>query len=519
MTHRIAFIGMGPRGLGAAEALLALWPEAMIEVFDPGMHPGAGPNFSPDQSPHCLLNLPLRNLDIARDGTLIDDITGDPERFPARAELGQHLCQRFNALGLTHHHRAVRDIQHDEASGGWMLSTPQGPEGPFAEVLIAPGQPRSHPDPQFSKWKAHAQEHALDLVPAYPDRALLAVAKGWAGKAVGVRGLALSSIDVVRLLTLGMGGRFKAGRYLPSGMEPARIVPFSLNGLPPAPKPATATLDAGFDATEAETARFEAALAEALDSPAEPPLAMICAALEVPVERITGDRAATRDWLAAERENPGSQEDRAAPEVLRGLIAMADGSASASPGYVAGQVWRKWQDALRKGFNPRDVAPEIAQAVTGFDDGMKRFSYGPPLTSATELMTLIEDGRVDMRAVDDPDIVTGPDGWRLCNDEDRVEVAAMVDAVLPSPDLSIVSDPLIARLRDRGVLVPLAEGLAAKTEPDGQVQPGLSVLGRMAYGSVIAVDSLHDCFGAAAQRWAEGVCARQRAPSSTMRGG
>ena len=47
--------------------------------------------------------------------------------------------------------------------------------------------------------------------------------------------------------------------------------------------------------------------------------------------------------------------------------------------------------------------------------------------------------------------------------------------------------------------------------PDGRPAPGLAVLGRMASGSVIAVDSIHDCFGAAAERWAEGVAARAEA--------
>jgi len=69
-----------------------------------------------------------------------------------------------------------------------------------------------------------------------------------------------------------------------------------------------------------------------------------------------------------------------------------------------------------------------------------------------------------------------------------------------------------------GKLAPLAHGLAARTVPDGQVLdeqgqvvPQLCLLGRLALGSVIAVDSLHDCFGKSSDRWAKGVCARQGA--------
>jgi len=37
---------------------------------------------------------------------------------------------------------------------------------------------------------------------------------------------------------------------------------------------------------------------------------------------------------------------------------------------------------------------------------------------------------------------------------------------------------------------------------------GLCLLGRLALGSVVAADSLHDCFGEASHRWAEGVVDR-----------
>ena len=43
---------------------------------------------------------------------------------------------------------------------------------------------------------------------------------------------------------------------------------------------------------------------------------------------------------------------------------------------------------------------------------------------------------------------------------------------------------------------------------DGTPIPHLCLLGRMSLGSVIAVDSLHDCFGEAAKRWAKGMAER-----------
>ena len=60
-----------------------------------------------------------------------------------------------------------------------------------------------------------------------------------------------------------------------------------------------------------------------------------------------------------------------------------------------------------------------------------------------------------------------------------------------------------ARIRDN---TGLADGTVVGR--DGAPQAGLYLLGRLSLGSVIAADSLHDCLGAAADRWAEGVMAR-----------
>ncbi len=515
-ARRIAIIGMGPRGLGAAEALAARVPDARVDVFDPVQPWGAGPNFSPDESELCLLNLPIRAVRI--DGGAFGDWLGaeDDEAFPPRADLGRFFAARFEELAArlkpVMHAAKVEALEHGDE--GWWLQA-GGAHGPFDEVLLTQGQPQSAPDDQLAEWKAHAEEHDLPLRPAYPGEALRKAAEGWAGQVVGVRGLGLSTLDVMRLLTLGQGGRFEDGEYLASGREPARIVPFSLDGHAPAPKPVDAEVDARFDPLEAETEAFVAGLAEAVGMAAEAALERVCATLEAPVARLAGVREAeVRDWLAQERDRPGSQETREAIEALVSHMAMARGAAP-DVGYALGQLWRKWQDELRQGFNPARMAPETAAALLHFDDGLKRFSYGPPLRSAEELLALIRAGMVDLRAVDHPDIRLVEDGWVLDGDAATLKAAAMVDAVLPSPALAPVTDPALVGLRDAGWLHAVAEGLGAATAADGQAltrdgrpAPGLAVLGRMASGSVIAVDSIHDCFGAAADRWAEGVARR-----------
>lgn len=529
-TCRVAVIGAGPRALGAMEALIRQTGRACrIDIFDPHPWPGAGPNFSPDQSTLCQLNLPLRAVDLGRspaDGPDLAAWLGEhdgSERFPARAELGGYLVARLMRLTAEAEIRiAPLSILHVTRQGAaWLLNDGERQHGPYDEILLAQGQPKTAPDKQFSAWRDHAETQGLDLIHAYPDHRLLRHAQGWTGKSVGIRGLGLSTLDAVKLLTLGMGGRFEDGRYRRSGREPSRILPFSLDGHAPAPKPADARQDAQFDPQDAETQAFRAATIRAMGEDADHTLRTLCAAIEAPALRIlreTGgnaDAAALSRWLAQEREEPGSQEDRDAPDALRVSIDEAHGRIPPSPGYVVGQLMRKWQNALRQGFNPTPAEPATAAAILGFDEGLKRYSYGPPVEAAEELLALIEDGLVDPRAAEDPTVQMIPTGWRLVDEDASADVVAMVDAVLPSPDLSKVVDPLMKALIDSGRAVTVDKGLGARIAPDGTLigrdggmQEGLCLLGRMAAGSVIAVDSIHDCFGAAADRWAEGVARR-----------
>ncbi|SFA89483.1 Uncharacterized NAD(P)/FAD-binding protein YdhS [Poseidonocella pacifica] len=528
----IAVIGFGPRGLGALEALADTLhgQSATVDIFDPFAHPGAGPNFSPEDSPLCLVNIPLRDIDLGGEHRAgVSQWLGqdaNPDEFLPRATLGRYLGDRFAALleadglEITHHRRGVSRI--DEEGGKWVLRSEDDRFGPYDEVLLTLGQPATAPDDQLARWQDHASKTGADLVPAYPAANLLRAAESWAGQRVAIRGLGLSTFDVLRLLTEGMGGSFEDGQYIPSGREPACILPFSLNGHPPAPKPATGAVDDAYEPTQAETEAFADALARALAGPTETALVMLTDALFPVLLRILHDTGSpdgateVRQWLEVERDDSGTQEARDPVSALRHVTEMAAGTTPPDAGFAAGQVWRKWQNTLRRGFNPTLTSAETARAFLRFDDGMKRYSYGPPISAARDLLTLIEAGRVDLRIADDPGIGLRKDGWQLIEDDETAHVVAMVDAVLPPPDPERITDTLLRDLMTRGRLTAPGDGLAARTEPDGQLlsqdgtpQPGLTLLGRLALGSVIASDSLHDCFGAASSRWTDGVIQRQ----------
>ncbi|WP_424927510.1 FAD/NAD(P)-binding protein [Amaricoccus tamworthensis] len=533
-TRRIAVVGFGPRGLGALEALADCMADRdlslAVDMYDANAARGAGPNFDPDESPLCLLNIPNRDINIRPPGFSklggFTDWSGpdcDPDAFPPRAELGRYLRARSaDLLGrdspeITPVAGEVERITRDGSR--WRIETAQGASAVYDEVLLTLGQPPVSPDDQLAEWRDHAARTTARLAGAYPAKTLIGEAANWTGRTVAVRGLALSFFDVLRALTAAQGGRFEQGRYTPSGQEPARIVPFSLDGKPPFPKPATEEIDAWFDPLDTETTAFETAMATASQSDPDTARHLITTALIPVADRILkaqgADLAGVYAWLDTEWSDPGSQETGDTFETLRHGVALAEGTAPLTIGYTLGQIWRKWQDQVRAGYNPATTPPESAKIIVGFDEGMKRYSYGPPVSSAREMLAVIDAGLIDLDFAADPDIDLTDDGWTLTSGAGTAEASVMIDAVLPPPDPASVTAPLIRDLMDRGVLASIDEGLSANTaadggliDADGQDQPGLCLLGRLALGSVIAVDSLHDCFGEASRRWARGVCNR-----------
>ncbi len=524
---RVAIVGGGPRGLAAVEALADHMRDrtVAVTVFETHTAPGAGPNYASEQTPLNLLNIPLRAIDlpVPKHGqsfhAWLDGAYG-PDEYPPRAVIGAYLRARFAALRerlpmevIGHHVVAC-----EPGKGGWLLRTDEGSDhGPFDEVLLCLGhQPVK--DRQIKRWREHAREADAVLCEAYPSAALLA-ATDWQGRTVAIRGFGLAMIDVTRVLTEGLGGWFETesdGRltYIASGREPAKLVPFSLNGIPPAPKPATAAADQPYSVEERERLAFRDAVAsvtEVADGDLEPIFDILAAMAGARLPE--HDKGAVLAWLRdGAEDDPDVPDDEQPAEAMRLYLAMALGKAKPSVGYVTGQVWRHLQNDLRIAYNPAPKTAAVAEALIPFDDGLKRFSYGPPAEATARLLALIDAGKLTLRRVDDPDIELVDGGWRIAENGGADVATAMVNSVLAGPNIAKVSSPLIAGLREHGFVSQLGNGLGASVRPDGRIidatgEPveGLSLLGRFANGSVIATDSLHDCFGEAVRRWARRV--------------
>jgi hypothetical protein len=293
-------------------------------------------------------------------------------------------------------------------------------------------------------------------------------------------------------------------------------VPFSRDGMPPAAKPASAGIDACFTPETQARDRFRAAVAEYLrggDAGA------VLDALAAAVAGTGGPVGAgtARDWLAREFEDGGPQpRERVEPEkILRDYLAMAEGRTEPSAGYALGQIWRHLQDDLRAVHAP--AASGHAARLVAIDEGLKRYSYGPPVAAIRRLVALIDAGVLTLRQVDDPEISLVERGWRLQDDAAADVAVAMIDAVQAGPDPERVAAPLVQGLLADGVARPWADGLGFVVDaagrmigPDGQPVAGLALAGRLATGTRIAVDSIHAAFGPEACRWARSALAAAR---------
>lgn len=283
----LALVGMGPRGAGLLERLVANAGQQApgpVEVHLVDPYPaGGGRVWRSAQSRLLRLNTTAEDLTAFVDESVVmagpvtpgptlfewcrtygadlddadlaaeADVLG-PLEFPSRRLASAYLDFAVRrTLGrlpegmtvVTHAQRAV-DLQRADGPGG--------PDGaPAREVVVLEDGETvvadavvlltSHvdvaPAPRFAALASFAEQHGLTyLPPGYAgDLDLDAVP---AGEDVLVRGFGLDFVDLMVLLTEGRGGRFVADgdrlRYTPSGAEP-RLLVGSRRGVPYHAKP------------------------------------------------------------------------------------------------------------------------------------------------------------------------------------------------------------------------------------------------------------------------------------------
>lgn len=574
---RIAIVGGGPRGLAALESLyVAYAAEARIfdvhaVLFEASAYPGSGPNYAPDQFSGSLLNLPERSLELpARvelafaEGTIPEfpsycEWAGvDPggsrkdgrDIYPSRARLGEYLRERFFSLArpleqwgrLTLVESEVTGLQPRTSGQGYRVEHRWGDVEPVDEVVLAIGHQSTVPDDAMQAWAGFTRDSADCKLVASPYPLEDYIQDGSIGPedTVAIRGSGLSMIDVVKGLTEGRGGKFivtdeqlRHRSYQASGLEPAMIIPFSLNGLPMAAKPLNRGLDEGFEPGLQLMHHFrqECEAATRLTGDREGYLRVLKAVAQVQAEifpRVNasdvGGKKASHlaelavSWLQDEQYRHELIEDTesSTESGMRRFLAMASGTEPPSFDYCLSQVWRHLQKILFHTLSHSGIALTSLSELLNVHERLKRYTYGPPVDNVQCLLALLDAGILSHAVIDDPDIQLSGRGWTFRVDEHEVSAAVLIDSVLASPVLRQVSTPLVRQLLADGLLLPLDDDLGASTGRGAVARrratasglPPVALLGRLARGSLFGTDSITESFGGEQLEWAEGLVAR-----------
>ena len=275
ITHSVAIVGLGPKGLYCLERLLAefnacpLHHALHIHIFNRFPHFGASPIYDPDQPEYILVNISIGEIDLwdvtdppivaGRGQDFVDwyqTTFGPPERltgdeYLSRAVVGRYLIEGFQRIlkhvptGVTVscHVGEVVDIRPRgrQYEAEFIAENGQTQDLKVDKVLLATGHSRLGPSPAEQRYEAFAAQHSSAKFIPFVYPVVESMARVPARAQVAMLGLGLTFIDAVLELTEGRGGRFNRSAdgslsYFASGKEPRSIIPFSRTGLPMAPK-------------------------------------------------------------------------------------------------------------------------------------------------------------------------------------------------------------------------------------------------------------------------------------------
>lgn len=561
--NNITIIGCGPRGLAAIEYLMAEIAfyepiDIKITVFDPESELGAGQVWNTKQSEANWINISLRALENlnGRNSIQLNNIhipsfpsfnawieekygvvnSNTKDIYTKRSTMGKYLNERFKSIskvlidhGILHLHKTKimelsiePNIIHAKDANGVNHS--------FDECLLAIGHQETRLDKQMKSWADQIQSTDLSLFSSPYDDQISKLTLH--GSSIAVRGLGLSTIDVIRKLIYQGGGSFEKDEttnglvFHNTNSCPKKIVPFSLDGLIAAPKPNNMIIDRIFEPSRNQKEAFEESLIVALKQPDTLPNSnfLINAFADSFVEKFSTKfhmkvdqmHKLVADWLNDPTiKHPSILDiDLDLTEYMRELSKMALGHMAPTLDYTIGQYWRWLQPSMYQIVSHSDLSDELMTEIISIDEKTKRYSYGPPVESTLQLIALAEDGILDLSLVNNPNIVLNSKGWTLSKGGCEVSCNVMINSVLSSPSIQNIKDGPIRSLVDNESMDIVSSDLGVSTRHDGIVlfnnntKARLSVLGRNAKGSVMGVDAILECFEYRIRDWAYGVCQR-----------
>lgn len=569
----VGIIGCGPRGLSALESLYSqaakskVLPKVLLfEVTD---YPGAGPIYDLHQPDSNWLNVSIRTLAVPpRKEAKFEQfsIPGFPDfqqwsgysdsdeaevaldEFPLRSKLGAYLHERYQSIASVLIKQGLATMIQKEVdrvdvlNGVVQIGVVGGQNYLVMETVLCIGHQPISFDEQMTAWNYRvAQLDAVVLfTQPYPVAPIIKLCAEQNSATIAIRGFGLAMIDVARALSEGLGGKFvltdeatRTMEYKPSGQEPNLIIPFSLDGLPMAPKPLHKKIDCLYAPTEKELSDYESSLIKSIESKTALDATdfLIHAIAPIAARKFIGlgTKAMAHElheddiinsvtsWLSdAEFSHPLIISiETPAGLAMKKFIDMATGIGKVSLDFCIGHVWRHCQPTMYRLLSFAPLSDDRIADIVQLDERLKRYSYGPPVDSLQQMLALVNAGIISLDFVNDPDIALEEGGWKFGLVGKTAIAEIMVNSVLDAPQILKVVSPLPKGLINNRGVEPLHDKLGLRTKKNALVESKRSdntmpvaLMGRLAKGTLIGVDAIAECFGKRSEYWAAGVVKR-----------
>ncbi|MEM1326115.1 MAG: FAD/NAD(P)-binding protein [Bacteroidota bacterium] len=568
-VRRLGIIGVGPRGGYALERLMIELASAQklnsihISLFERTGSFGNGRIYDLNQALSNWINIHERDLkldkreEVTTDALYIasfpsyhewagkdfDKISEEQrDTFPPRSQVGDYLAQRFQSLvqplmkaGLVDlYEEEVKDIERLD-NDQFQIVTDADRHEPFHEILLTIGHQDTEPSEQIAKWQELASdyENIYLFKSPYPVTTYSDHEAVDESSVVGIRGFGLAMIDAVRAVASKFGTfhivdeKSRQCEYQSDQDLKDLLVPFSLTGLPPVPKPLNARIDSWFKPTDEAIEAFKKQISDSsvqkkadstrfLIDAFAPMAAAIYRALPSNNDEqdlSTSELASLiRKWLENQTfKHPTIVPTAQSPKKsMEDFIGMAIGKQAISLDFCIGHVWRKCQPTIYEALSYNECSNKVFAEVIKLDESTKRYSYGPPVESLQQLITLAEVGVLNLNFADDPKIEVTAKGWQFTKDNQSITAGIMIDSVLDAPRVKSVQTVLVNDLLDDHFVKVVHDDFGVKTNENGyiisrdnQKKTSIALLGRLAKGTIIGVDAILECFGARPRRWAE----------------
>ncbi|MGB3591420.1 MAG: FAD/NAD(P)-binding protein [Nonlabens sp.] len=561
MKFDLSIVGFGPRGLHALESFLITlsrkrnYKTPKVCIFESSGELGTGEAWRTDQPDSNWNNISDRNLENleGRDEFVLEDliipsfpsfmewckekfdheINEEKDHYFKRSTTGQYLNERALSICdilktgniLTIYKTRVNSLTTSANECQLQYGSQQEIATRF--VLLCLGHLKTVNSPENKKFLKHAGESKATFILDLYSKESLDYYKRF--KRVAIKGMGLAMIDVVRMCVDTIEGNFRpeGDIFLKFTGETGtfKIAPYSLNGLPPIPKPVGRKVDELFTPAQDVIDKFKQTIKSQINDRTISikflleRVAAVATDLYLDIENIDNSLGLSRDQLNKLLVNwykdPTTESSLfinphiPTNEYMREFCLMAYGKGTITLDYVAGQTWRHLQPTLYTLFAHPGLSADFMEELVKIDTQSKPHTYGPPVESILQLIALEEAGILTFEFADQPDVKLLKDEFLLVKDEKTLRLDCVVNSVLADPVLEKINDSLVDALTQQGLAIPVTKMLAIDTNSSAahQLYKGSSdkiySLGRITKGSVLGTDAILECFGENVGKWSK----------------